>query len=169
MSGNVLIQHRDGNSKPATTTQVGPESRSYLCQTVTGKVFSRNRKHNCQIRLPDTQPEPVTQKSCMKQKTTGLRQKRVTGADYVHITTDVETAYLAATQGIQSPCTEQPPMTTPPSVAPIAVSPLHAAPPAPEEAELAETSTDEGNQSHLSDSKQKGNAEESLLMGKSLV
>ena len=36
---NVLIQHREGNWEPATVTQVGPEPRSYLCKTITGKVF----------------------------------------------------------------------------------------------------------------------------------
>ena len=107
----------------------------------------------------------------MKQKTTGLRQKRVTWADYVHITTDAETAYFVATEGIQSPYTEQPPLPTLPHVAPIAVPPLHAAPPAPQETVLPETKTDEDNQSHLSNSEWEGNWEESLLnlMGKSPV
>ena len=36
---NVLIQHREGNWEPATVKQVGPEPRSYLCETKTGKTF----------------------------------------------------------------------------------------------------------------------------------
>ena len=39
---DVLIQHLDGNWKQATVTQVGPEPRSYMCRTATGKVFRRN-------------------------------------------------------------------------------------------------------------------------------
>ena len=42
---NVLIQHKDGNWELATITQIGPEPRSYLCKTVTGKTLRRNRKH----------------------------------------------------------------------------------------------------------------------------
>ena len=65
-------------------------------------VLQKQKKNICQTGLPDKQPEPVTQTSCMKQKTTRLRQKGVTWNDYVHLTSDAETAYFAATQGIQS-------------------------------------------------------------------
>ena len=36
---SVLIQHHSGNWEPATIQQIGPEPRSYLCTTNSGKVF----------------------------------------------------------------------------------------------------------------------------------
>ena len=51
---NVLIQHKDGNWEPATIKQVGPEPRSYLCATLAGKVFRRNRKHIQPTGMPNT-------------------------------------------------------------------------------------------------------------------
>ena len=36
---SVLIQHRSGNWEPDTIQQIGPEPRSYLCTTNSGKVF----------------------------------------------------------------------------------------------------------------------------------
>ena len=69
---NVLIQHHNGNWKKATITQCGPEPRSYLCTTLTVKVFRRNRRHICQTGMPDAKPKADQEavanplKSCIK-------------------------------------------------------------------------------------------------------
>ena len=84
--------------------QVGPEPRSYLCETNTGKTFRRNRKHIQATGMPDKQD---CNKSCFKQKNTAQKTpKRVNWAEEAYITADAETAYFAATQGIDFLLTE---------------------------------------------------------------
>ena len=101
----VLIQHKDGNWEPAMVKQVGPEPRSYLCETNTGKTFRCNRKHIQATGMPDKQD---CNKSCFKQKNTAQKTpKRVNWAEEAYITADAETAYFAATQGIDFLLTEQ--------------------------------------------------------------
>ena len=88
----VLIQHKEGNWEPATVKQVGPEPRSYLCETNRGKTFRHNRKHIQTTGLPDCN------KTCLKQKTeTQTAPKRVNWAQEAYNTADAETAYFVAT------------------------------------------------------------------------
>ena len=171
-SQSVLIQHKEGNWEPATVKQVGPEPRSYLCETNTGKTFRRNRKHIQGTGMPDKQD---CNKSCFKQKNTAQKTpKRVHWAEEAYITADAETAYFAATQGIDFLLTEP----EQPEAAVLLVSeadhseaavPVQAdAVPAPTLPPVAAASLDhsegeEDNQSHLSGSEREGNAEESLL------
>ena len=101
---DVLIQHRTGNWEPATVIQVGPEPRSYICETPAGTTFRRNRKHIQATGMPDKQE---SHKSCLKRmETTQRTAKEVTWSPEAHITTDAETAYFAATQGLQMLGTE---------------------------------------------------------------
>ena len=168
----VLIQHKEGNWEPATVKQVGPEPRSYLCETNTGKTFRRNRKHIQATGMPDKQD---CNKSCFKQKNTAQKTpKRVKWAEEAYITADAETAYFAATQGIDFLLTE--PEQSEAAVLLVseaghseAAVPVQAdAVPAPTlppvaAAYLDHSEGEEDNQSHLSGSEREGNAEESLL------
>ena len=176
---NILIQHRDGNWEPATVTQVGPEPRSYLCRTISGKVFRRNRKHIQVTGMPDNTVSCTKTNVASKtaentpsssQTTTGehptvyyrkttskqaRRGKTVTWSNTVEIIQDAETSYNSATQLLQLSEPAQ----------------LHSAHPgATETAEniavdlpVAVIPPQEDNQSHLSDSEREGKAEESLL------
>ena len=171
-SQSVLIQHKEGNWEPATVKQVGPEPRSYLCETNTGKIFRRNRKH---IQGTGMQDKQDCNKSCFKQKNTAQKTpKRVHWAEEAYITADAETGYFAATQGIDFLLTEP----EQPEAAVLLVSeadhpeaavPVQAdAVPAPTlppvaAAYLDHSEGEEDNQSHLSGSERAGNAEESLL------
>ena len=91
---SVLIQHHSGNWEPATIQQIGPEPRSYLCTTNSGKVFRRNRRQIRETGLPDQKDklQPST--------TTTAAKKSVRWSDDVYITVDAESAYSLATQGI---------------------------------------------------------------------
>ena len=51
---NVLIQQKEENWEPVTISQIGPETRCYLCRTIIGKLFHRNRKHIQNTGMPDT-------------------------------------------------------------------------------------------------------------------
>ncbi|MCG8623128.1 MAG: hypothetical protein MJE68_14180, partial [Proteobacteria bacterium] len=168
----VLIQHKEGNWEPATVKQVGPEPRSYLCETKTGKTFRRNRKHIQVTGMPDT---PDLHKSCLKQTdATPKSPKAVNWSEEAYITTDAETAYIAATQGLELMLLTEPQPALPTGTVPEedetdppAIE-HHDAVPAPIEppsaAGLLDNSDgEEDNQSHLSDSEREGNAEESLL------
>ena len=64
---DVLIQHRTGNWEPATLKQVGPEPRSYICETPAGTTFRCNRKHIQATGMPDKQE---SHKSCLKRMET---------------------------------------------------------------------------------------------------
>ena len=147
---SVLIQHHSGNWEPATIQQIGPEPRSYLCTTNSGKVFRRNRRHIRETGLPDQKEklQPST--------TTTAAKKSVSWSDDVYITVDAESTYSLATQGIQL-FQSQPTANNPIA----AVAPVAPVPPAEPEVPYAET--DEDHQSHFSDSEREGNAEESLL------
>ena len=158
----VLIQHREGNWEPATVKQVGPEPRSYLCETPTGKTFRRNRKHIQSTGMPNCN------KTCLKQKTEAqTAPKRVNWAQEAYITADAETAYFAATQGIDLSVSEaeQPDAAVAAIAAPIAPDDAVAAPIQPPVAvlHLDHREGEEDDQSHHSDSEREGNAEESLL------
>ena len=166
---NVLIQHHNGNWEKAIITQCGPEPRSYLCTTLTGKVFRRNRRHIHQTGMPDAKPKADQEavanplKSCIKKNKPTPTHKAVSWSDTVYITADAEAAYYAATQGIQlhgavpQPNHPNPPSATPePALPPVAAIPV---PAVPTEVE----GTDEDNQSHLSGSEGDGYAEESFL------
>ena len=155
---SVLIQHCSGNWEPATIQQIGPEPRSYLCTTNSGKVFRRNRRQICETGLPDQKDklQPST--------TTTAAKKSVRWSDDVYITVDAESAYSLATQGIQlfqSQTTANDPIAAVAPVAPVPAAVAVPVPPAEPEVPYAET--DEDNQSHFSDSEREGNAEESLL------
>ena len=174
---SVLIQHPDGNWEPATISQVGPESRSYLCTTNGCKVFRRNRRHIHITGLPDQKDE---KKTSLKTTTTAAK-KSIQWSDDVHVTVDTETVNTLATQEMQFfQQTETPECNpTPPIAAPVPLVPPPAPPcvpaaavcapiasePAVAEAEPPNVVTDEeDNQSHLSDSdSREGNAEGSLL------
>ena len=155
---SVLIQHHSGNWEPATIQQIGPEPRSYLCTTNSGKVFRRNRRQIRETGLPDQKDklQPGT--------TTTAAKKSVRWSDDVYITVDAESAYSLATQGIQlfqSQTTANNPIAAAAPVAPVPAAVAVPVPPAEPEVPYAET--DEDNQSHFSDSEREGNAEESLL------
>ena len=155
---SVLIQHRSGNWEPATIQQIGPEPRSYLCTTNSGKVFRRNRRQIRETGLPDQKDklQPST--------TTTAAKKSVRWSDDVYITVDAESAYSLATQGIQlfqSQTTANNPIAAVAPVAPVPAAVAVPVPPAEPEVPYAET--DDDNQSHFSDSEREGNAEESLL------
>ena len=70
--------------------QVGPEPKSYLCETTTEKTFRLKKKHIQTTVLPDCN------KACLKQKNAvQTAPKRVNWAQEAYIT-----AYFAATQGM---------------------------------------------------------------------
>ena len=122
--------------------------------------------------MPDKQD---CNKSCFKQKnTTQKTPKRVNWAEEAYITVDAETAYFAATQGIDFLLTEP----EQPEAAVLLVSEAdHSEAAVPVEADAVPAPTlppvaaayldhsegEEDNQSHLSGSEREGNAEESLL------
>ena len=144
---SVLIQHCSGNWEPATVQQIGPEPRSYLCTTNSGKVFRRNRRQIRETGLPDQKDklQPST--------TTTAAKKSVRWSDDVYITVDAESAYSLATQGIQlfqSQTTANNPIAAVAPVAPVPAAVAVPVPPAEPEVPYAET--DEDNQSHFSDS-----------------
>ena len=111
------------------------------------------------------------QQTCLKQKTEAqTAPKRVNWAQEAYITADAETAYFAATQGIDLSVSEA----EQPDAAVAAVAAV-AAPIPPDDAvatpiqppvavlHLDHREGEEDNQSHHSDSEREGNAEESLL------
>ena len=83
-------------------------------------------------------------------------------SDDVYITVDAESAYSLATQGIQLFQSQTPANNPIAAVAPALRIPAAAAPAPLVEPEQSYPDT-EDNQSHLSDSEQEGNTEESLL------
>ena len=132
--------------------QVGPEPRSYLCETNRGKTFRHNRKHIQTTGLPDCN------KTCLKQKTEAqTAPKRVNWAQEAYITADAETAYFAAKQGIDLSVSEaeQPDAAVPAVAAPIPPDDAVAAPIQPPVAIV--------NLDHEEDNQREGNAEDSLL------
>ena len=122
--------------------------------------------------MPDKQD---CNKSCFKQKNTAQKTpKRVHWAEEAYITADAETAYFAATQGIDFLLTEP----EQPEAAVLLVSEAdHPAAAVPVQADAVPAPTlppvavayldhsvgEEDNKSHLSGSEREGNAEESLL------
>ena len=83
---SVLIQHRSGNWEPAKIQQIGPEPRSYLCTTNSGKVLRQNRRRIPEIGLPD-------QKDNLQPSSTTAAKKLVRWLADVYITVDAESAY----------------------------------------------------------------------------
>ena len=177
-SQSVLIQHKEGNWEPATVKQVGPEPE-VTCVRLTqekhlGTTENTFKQQECQT--SKTATNPASNRRIQHRR----HQKTVHWAEEAYITADAETAYFAATQGIDF-LLEEPEQ---PEAAVLLVSeadhseaavPVQAdAVPAPTlqpvaAAYLDHSEGEKDNQSHLSGSEREGNAEESLLMSKSPV